>query len=82
MIEVWLKDGRVEKKRYEVCRMLKVMLDLPNDVSVYYKQHDKSLQVGFYRYHHQYHLNIGRINHEERIRLQVYKKEEGQRAAS
>ena len=42
-MEIWIKDGRNEKKRYEVSRQLKVMLALDSEAMIFYKPHNKSI---------------------------------------
>lgn len=45
LMEIWIKDGRNEKKRYEVSRLLKVMLALDSEAMIFYKPHNKSIEV-------------------------------------
>ncbi len=45
LMEIWIKDGRNEKKRYEISRQLKVMLALDTEAMIFYKPHNKSIEV-------------------------------------
>ena len=46
LLEVWLKDGRNEKVRTSVSNKLRQVLNLdPDQVTLYYKEHQKSIKV-------------------------------------
>ena len=46
LLEVWLKDGRNEKVRTSVSNKLRQVLNLdPEQVTLYYKEHQKSIKV-------------------------------------
>ena len=80
---MWLSDGRNERVRTNVSNKLRACLELdPTSVTVYYKEHIKSIKVSFdtthfYRTETQHldemikltvnlHLLTGWIDHEER----------------
>jgi len=51
LLEVWLKDGRNEKVRASVSNKLRQVLNLdPDSVTLYYKEHQKSIKVCFRRW--------------------------------
>ena len=46
LLEVWLKDGRNDKVRANVSNKLRQILNLdPESVTLYYKEHQKSIKV-------------------------------------
>lgn len=46
LLQVWLKDGRNDKIRNSISNKIRKTLDLdPNNVTLYYKEHMKSIKV-------------------------------------
>ena len=63
LLQVWLKDGRNEKVRTGVSNKLRQILQLdPDSVTLYYKEHMKSIKVVFYNFSLKL---LGPINYEE-----------------
>ena len=59
LLQVWIKDGRNEKVRTGVSNKLRQILQLdPDSVTLYYKEHQKSIKVSLVRYW----LTVSRTN--------------------
>ncbi len=62
LLEVWIKDGRNEKVRTNVSNKLRQVLNLdPDSVTLYYKEHQKSIKVKHFEL-----MLTGLINDEKR----------------
>ena len=48
LLQVWLKDGRSQRVRTNVSNKIRHFLNLdPTSITLYYKEHQKSIKVGF-----------------------------------